>query len=104
MRTWRLALLAVAAVGVLGLAVGCVTSTETAGTFPECAEVLMEPLGGRTEMRHWFAPGVGWVRHSSGPRGGRPWVVRYLVDYELHRPEAGAGAGTPPAARKRPPA
>lgn len=32
MRMWRLALLAVAAVGVLGLAVGCVTSTETAGT------------------------------------------------------------------------
>ena len=72
--------------------------TTPAGVFPRCVEVLMETVGGRTEMRHWFAPGVGWVRHSSGPRGGRPWVVRYLVDYELRRPEAAAGGPVPDGA------
>jgi hypothetical protein len=54
-----------------------------AGVFPRCAEVVMQPDGGRTEIRHWFARGVGWVRYSYGPRDGRPWMVRELVGYSL---------------------
>ncbi len=54
-----------------------------AGDFRNCVEVLMQPAGGKTEMRHWFAPGVGWVRYSYGPRGAKPWMVRELVAYEL---------------------
>jgi hypothetical protein len=57
-----------------------------AGAFRDCVEVVMEQPGGASEMRHWFAPGVGWVRYSWGPRGGRPWMVRELVAYRL-RPE-----------------
>jgi len=56
--------------------------TVPAGTF-SCVEVLMEPSGGRTEIRHWFARGVGWVRYSYGPRGGSPWMVRELTGYEV---------------------
>jgi hypothetical protein len=56
--------------------------TVPAGTF-RCVEVLMEPSGGRTEIRHWFARGVGWVRYSYGPRGGSPWMVRELTACEV---------------------
>jgi len=74
-----------------------------AGTFRACVEVLMEPVGGRTEMRHWFAPGIGWVRYSYGPRGGRPWMVRELTGYQL-RPAAKWGEALkkprPPGERK----
>jgi hypothetical protein len=66
---------------------GTATVKTAAGTFNRCVEVLMEPVGGRTEIRHWFAPGVGWVRYSYGPRGGRPWMVRELVAYVLRAPE-----------------
>ncbi len=66
---------------------GTATVKTAAGTFYRCVEVLMEPVGGRTEIRHWFAPGVGWVRYSYGPRGGRPWMVRELVSYVLKPPE-----------------
>jgi len=63
--------------------VGRETVRVPAGTFPDCVVVVMEEPGGRTEMRHWFAPGVGWVRYSWGPRGGRPFLVRELVAWEL---------------------
>ncbi len=61
------------------------TVSVPAGVFPDCVEVLMEPVGGKTEMRHWFARGVGWVRYSYGPRGAKPWMVRELVSYEIKR-------------------
>ncbi len=70
------------------------TVTVPAGTFRDCVVVVMEEPGGRTEMRHWFAPGVGWVRYSWGPRGGRPWLVRELTAYELRPPEKYAPAKT----------
>lgn len=54
-----------------------------AGTFRDCVVVVMERAGGRGEIRHWFAPGVGWVRASEGPAGGRPAVVRELVAWQL---------------------
>jgi len=57
-----------------------------AGEFAGCVEVVMEPVGGKTEIRHWFARGVGWVRYSYGPRGGRPWMVRELVSYRIRPP------------------
>ena len=53
----------------------------SAGVFPSCVEVVMVPLGGRTEMRHWFAPGVGWIKYCYGPRGKEPWMVRELTDF-----------------------
>ncbi len=59
-----------------------------AGEFSRCVEVVMEPVGGKTEIRHWFARGVGWVRYSYGPRGGRPWMVRELVSFRLKPSEA----------------
>ena len=62
------------------------TVSVPAGVFAGCVVVVMEAKGGSAEIRHWFAPGVGWVRYSWGPRGGRPWEVRELVDYELHPP------------------
>ena len=65
------------------------TVSVPAGTFPGCPVVVMEPAGGKTERRYWFAPDVGWVRYSYGPRGGRPWLVRELVDYQLEKPGAG---------------
>lgn len=58
-----------------------------AGTFRNCAVVVMEQPGGKAEMRHWFAPDVGWVCYSWGPPGGRPWLVRRLVGWELKPPE-----------------
>ncbi|HOX08028.1 MAG TPA: hypothetical protein PK280_16640 [Planctomycetota bacterium] len=63
------------------------TVTVPAGTFRNCAAVLMEQPGSRSEMRHWFAPGVGWVRYSWGPRGGRPWLVRELTAWQLRPPD-----------------
>jgi hypothetical protein len=69
-----------------------------AGTFPSCLEVVMTPRGGSTEMRHWFARGVGWVRFSSGPRGGRPWMVRELTSYRVRDPSAGEVVGARPPA------
>lgn len=67
--------------------VGRETVTVPAGTFQDCVAVVMEEPGGRTEFRHWFAPDVGWVRYSWGPRGGRPFLVRELVACELRPPD-----------------
>ncbi len=58
-----------------------------AGTFPTCAQVVMQPRGGKTEIRHWFARGVGWVKYSYGPIGGRPWMVRELTDFKVRTGE-----------------
>jgi hypothetical protein len=63
------------------------TVSVPAGTFGNCVEVLMEPVDGRSEIRHWFAPHVGWVRYSYGPRGGRPWMVRELKSWFLAPPD-----------------
>ncbi|MHC4916446.1 MAG: hypothetical protein ACYTGB_13235 [Planctomycetota bacterium] len=62
---------------------GFVPVSVPAGTFPRCAEVVMQPKGGKTEIRHWFARGVGWVKYSYGPTGGRPWMVRELTGYRV---------------------
>ena len=80
--------------------VGRETVRVPAGTFPDCVVVVMEEPGGRTEMRHWFAPDVGWVRYSWGPRGGRPLWVRELVGYKLVPPKD--DQAVPEAARAKP--
>ena len=65
------------------------TVSVPAGVFKDCVVVVMEAAGSRTELRYWFAPDVGWVKFSYGPRGGRPRLVRDLVDYDLRPPERG---------------
>lgn len=73
------------------------TVTVPAGTFRNCVVVVMEQPGGKAEMRHWFAPGVGWVRYSWGPRGGRPWLVRELTAWQLAPEEQGKFKPSAPA-------
>jgi hypothetical protein len=63
--------------------------TVPAGTFEDCVEVVMQPQGGRSEMRHWFARNVGWIRYSCGLRGKKPWMVRELVNCKLREVKAG---------------